>query len=80
VQDLPRHVLASLAAQEQKRGHDVFRLRNAAQGKRAATREQLLIGDASKARDKLGWSPTVSFAELVAMMVDSDIAAAKAGW
>ncbi|MBL0749100.1 GDP-mannose 4,6-dehydratase [Nocardioides baculatus] len=41
---------------------------------------ELLIGDASKARDKLGWSPTVSFAELVAMMVDSDIAAAKAGW
>lgn len=41
---------------------------------------ELLIGDASKARDKLGWAPTVSFAELVAMMVDSDIAAAKAGW
>jgi GDPmannose 4,6-dehydratase len=41
---------------------------------------ELLIGDASKARDKLGWKPTVSFAELVAMMVDADIAAAKAGW
>ena len=41
---------------------------------------ELLIGDASKAKDKLGWTPTVSFAELVAMMVDSDIAAAKAGW
>lgn len=41
---------------------------------------ELLIGDASKARDKLGWAPSVSFAELVAMMVDSDIAAAKAGW
>ena len=41
---------------------------------------ELLIGDASKAKDKLGWKPTVSFAELVAMMVDADIAAAKAGW
>jgi GDPmannose 4,6-dehydratase len=41
---------------------------------------ELLIGDASKARDTLGWKPTVSFAELVAMMVDADIAAAKAGW
>ncbi|SEB68919.1 GDPmannose 4,6-dehydratase [Nocardioides exalbidus] len=41
---------------------------------------ELLIGDASKAKDKLGWTPTVSFAELVAMMVDSDIAAFKAGW
>jgi GDPmannose 4,6-dehydratase len=41
---------------------------------------ELLIGDASKAKDKLGWAPSVSFAELVAMMVDSDIAAAKAGW
>ena len=33
-----------------------------------------------KAKDRLGWTPTVSFAELVAMMVDADIAAAKAGW
>ncbi len=41
---------------------------------------ELLIGDATKAKDKLGWTPTVSFAELVAMMVESDIAAAKAGW
>ena len=41
---------------------------------------ELLIGDASKAKDKLGWTPTVSFAELVAMMVDSDITAVKAGW
>jgi GDPmannose 4,6-dehydratase len=33
----------------------------------------LLIGDASKARTELGWSPTVSFAELVAMMVENDM-------
>jgi len=34
----------------------------------------LLIGDPSKAREVLGWTPTVSFPELVAMMVDSDLA------
>jgi GDPmannose 4,6-dehydratase len=33
----------------------------------------VLIGDASKAREQLGWQPTVSFAELVAMMVDNDV-------
>jgi GDPmannose 4,6-dehydratase len=31
-----------------------------------------LIGDYSKARDKLGWEPTVRFHELVRMMVDAD--------
>ena len=35
----------------------------------------LLIGDASKAHDRLGWKPTVGFTELVNMMVDSDLAA-----
>jgi len=33
-----------------------------------------LIGDASKAKRILGWAPTVSFAQLVSMMVDADIA------
>ncbi len=33
----------------------------------------LLIGDASKARERLGWEPKVSFAELVTMMVDNDL-------
>jgi len=32
----------------------------------------LLIGDYSKAKEKLGWEPTVRFQELVRMMVDSD--------
>jgi GDPmannose 4,6-dehydratase len=32
-----------------------------------------LIGDPSKARDKFGWQPTVSFTQLVTMMVDADI-------
>lgn len=35
----------------------------------------LLIGDASRARDVLGWQPTVGFEELIAMMVRADIAA-----
>lgn len=33
----------------------------------------LLLGDASKARNTLGWKPKVSFKELVGMMVRSDI-------
>ena len=33
----------------------------------------LLIGDASKAREKLGWTPEVSFPELVKMMVAHDL-------
>ncbi|MBO0836262.1 MAG: GDP-mannose 4,6-dehydratase [Actinobacteria bacterium] len=38
----------------------------------------VLIGDASKAREKLGWAPTVSFPELVQMMVESDLEQLKA--
>jgi len=30
----------------------------------------VLIGDASKARMKLGWKPTVSFEDMMCMMVD----------
>ncbi|MBO1267702.1 GDP-mannose 4,6-dehydratase [Arthrobacter cavernae] len=33
----------------------------------------LLIGDPSKAREKLGWKPTVTFPELVSMMVEHDL-------
>jgi GDPmannose 4,6-dehydratase len=32
-----------------------------------------LVGNASKAREKLGWEPRVSFRELVEMMVDADL-------
>ena len=32
-----------------------------------------LRGDASKAREKLGWRPTVDFEQLVRMMVDADL-------
>ncbi|MBN2536568.1 MAG: GDP-mannose 4,6-dehydratase [Spirochaetales bacterium] len=32
-----------------------------------------LVGDASKAREKLGWQPKVKFEELVTMMVQSDL-------
>jgi GDPmannose 4,6-dehydratase len=34
-----------------------------------------LCGDASKARAKLGWEPTVTFKELVRIMVESDVKA-----
>src|SRR6266567_1030410 len=33
----------------------------------------LLIGDATRARDVLGWQPTVDFPTLIKMMVDSDV-------
>ena len=34
-------------------------------------------GDARKAREVLGWEPTVSFDELVAMMVDAEVERAR---
>lgn len=33
-----------------------------------------LVGDASRARTHLGWSPSVTFTDLVAQMVDADLA------
>jgi GDPmannose 4,6-dehydratase len=33
----------------------------------------LLLGDCSKAKTELGWKPTVSFKQMIEMMVDSDI-------
>ena len=35
----------------------------------------VLVGDASKAHEKLGWKPKVSFEELVRRMVESDLKA-----
>jgi GDPmannose 4,6-dehydratase len=37
----------------------------------------LLLGDASKAKKKLGWEPKVDFNQLVKLMVDHDLALAK---
>ena len=37
----------------------------------------LLIGDASKAREKLGWEPRVTFEQLIRMMVESDLVEQK---
>lgn len=38
----------------------------------------LLVGDPSKAHEKLGWKPETSFEELVTMMVDADLKLIKA--
>jgi GDPmannose 4,6-dehydratase len=38
-----------------------------------------LIGDASKAKSKFGWQPSVDFKSLVSMMVDADLARLAAG-
>jgi GDPmannose 4,6-dehydratase len=40
------------------------------------TEIDLLLGDPSKAREKLRWTPRTSFAELVDLMVDADLALA----
>jgi GDPmannose 4,6-dehydratase len=36
---------------------------------------ELLVANASKAREKLGWEPRVTFKELVRIMVDADMEA-----
>ncbi|MHC0063666.1 GDP-mannose 4,6-dehydratase [Nostoc sp. UIC 10890] len=36
---------------------------------------ELLIGDSTKARQKLGWTPSVTFEELVSLMVEADLQA-----
>lgn len=41
------------------------------------TEVETLLGDASKAREKLGWTPKISFSELVDEMVDADMAEAE---
>ena len=41
------------------------------------TEVDLLIGDASKAKEKLGWQPKTTFKELVRIMVNSDFEKAK---
>lgn len=41
------------------------------------TEVDLLIGDASKAKTKLGWEQKVSFKELITMMVETDIQAER---
>ena len=41
------------------------------------TEVETLLGDASKAKEKLGWSPRISFDELVSEMVTADFEEAK---
>jgi GDPmannose 4,6-dehydratase len=36
-----------------------------------------LVGDASKARRVLGWTPQTSFTELIHRMIDADLARIK---
>jgi GDPmannose 4,6-dehydratase len=41
------------------------------------TEVDALLGDASKARERLGWSPKISFSQLVAEMVKEDLKSAE---
>ena len=42
-----------------------------------ATEVETLLGDASKAKEKLNWAPKISFEQLVSEMVDEDLKLAK---
>ena len=37
-----------------------------------------LVGDPSRARDRLGWQPTLGFKELVELLVDAELARMEA--
>ncbi|MFH8038719.1 MAG: GDP-mannose 4,6-dehydratase, partial [Candidatus Aenigmatarchaeota archaeon] len=41
------------------------------------TEVDILVGDATKARQVLGWQPTVTFDELVKIMIESDLKEAE---
>ncbi len=41
------------------------------------TEVETLLGDATRARERLGWSPRIGFAELVREMVREDLASAQ---
>jgi GDPmannose 4,6-dehydratase len=41
------------------------------------TEVELLLGDATKAREALGWTPTTTFEQLVDLMTDHDLALAR---
>jgi GDPmannose 4,6-dehydratase len=45
---------------------------------RGTTDPPVLLGDATRLRDRLGWRPEVTFDELVRLMVESDVAALAA--
>ena len=41
------------------------------------TEVETLLGDASKAKEKLNWTPKISFEQLVKEMIDEDLKLAK---
>jgi len=46
--------------------------------KRGSAELYNLVGDASKARERLGWEATMTFEEIVKAMVEADLAALRA--
>jgi GDPmannose 4,6-dehydratase len=46
--------------------------------RRGAAELHDLVGDASKARSVLGWAPSVTFEELVSLLVAADLAELRA--
>ena len=43
------------------------------------TEVDLLVGDAAKAKAKIGWRPTTTLEDLIGEMMESDLAALAAG-
>jgi len=39
---------------------------------------EILLGDATKARERLGWTPTIALEEMIAEMVEADLARHRA--
>jgi GDPmannose 4,6-dehydratase len=44
------------------------------------TEVETLLGDPSKAKEKLGWEPKITFEEMISEMMESDINIAKRDW
>jgi GDPmannose 4,6-dehydratase len=44
-----------------------------------AAQAVVLVGDPTKARERLGWTPRVTFAEMIGAMVEADLALLSAG-
>jgi GDPmannose 4,6-dehydratase len=64
----------------EEKGYDADRATASSRSTRATfrpTEVETLLGDATKAREKLGWTPRTTFAELVAEMMREDLKAAE---
>ena len=62
---------AQTKGMDRRTGHEIIRINSAFY---RPAEVDILLGNPSKIRDRLGWTPEVAFPELVQMMVESDLA------